>query len=625
MDMDAAFIAAAINATLSPSSSLSDSFSSHDQNTSSPAYRPYNERLETYLVPIVFLFIFVTGAIGNITLIHVLVKEKMLRSPSHLYILNLSLGDLIVILGTVPFVGTIYTVESWPHGLLVCKASEFIRDVSIGVSVMTLSAMSVDRYRAAFATTIRAVGRPYGPYSIASSLRTQTGAVMLMIWITSVILASPSAYFSYILKFPHPDGSGGEIAICYPFPDELGKWYPKTVVMAKCIILYIIPLTIIGCCYVSIATHLISKSQSSAPSALAAPSSHQQQSATTIRMQVAPAGMAPNTISPSNTADKDSGKKQGRVEVPIESSGFKRSRKKSQSRAKMILLLVIIFLVCFFPHHLFMIWFYYHPHSQSLYNDFWHVLRIVAFCLTFLNSTLNPLTLYLTSEQFKKLFNRYLWGCLLRSDAYPTDVSDPPTIPAESPPPPPDTGMKHADKNQNMNQRNGGKTCFYRETLFQTTTNPANGNEKGKDKDRFGGVFVGDSDEEKAEVGTECCLSCKEADSDSGQAAAEEEETAPGSELQGLLTGSHASGHSISSTTSMTESVAKRSSSARSHERRFSATTPASHRSRFCQSIPPSSDQRTKWTRKKSEVADIPPVLPTMIQSATSLGFDHSA
>lgn len=150
MDPEASLIIPTIDSStvfssITASEQMVNSSFSPNHNNSSSGYRPYSERLETYLVPIVFLFIFVSGIIGNSTLIRVLLKEKMLRSPSHLFILNLSLADLIVILGTVPFVATIYTVESWPHGLFVCKLSEFIRDLSIGVSVLTLAAMSVDR------------------------------------------------------------------------------------------------------------------------------------------------------------------------------------------------------------------------------------------------------------------------------------------------------------------------------------------------------------------------------------------------------------------------------------------------------------------------------------------------
>ncbi|EDS45767.1 bombesin receptor subtype-3 [Culex quinquefasciatus] len=48
------------------------------------------------------------------------------------------------------------------------------------------------------------------------------------------------------------------------------------------------------------------------------------------------------------------------------------------------------------------------PNSQDDYNHFWHVLRIVGFCLSFANSCANPVALYCVSGAFRKHFNRYL-------------------------------------------------------------------------------------------------------------------------------------------------------------------------------------------------------------------------
>ncbi|GBP60320.1 Neuropeptide CCHamide-1 receptor [Eumeta japonica] len=62
------------------------------------------------------------------------------------YILSLALADLLVINTCVPFTSIVYTVESWPWGESVCKISEAAKDVSIGVSVFTLTALSADRY-----------------------------------------------------------------------------------------------------------------------------------------------------------------------------------------------------------------------------------------------------------------------------------------------------------------------------------------------------------------------------------------------------------------------------------------------------------------------------------------------
>lgn len=51
-----------------------------------------------------------------------------------------------VIVTCVPFTATIYTIESWPYGIAVCKISECAKDISIGVSVFTLTALSADRF-----------------------------------------------------------------------------------------------------------------------------------------------------------------------------------------------------------------------------------------------------------------------------------------------------------------------------------------------------------------------------------------------------------------------------------------------------------------------------------------------
>ncbi|CAG9129641.1 unnamed protein product [Plutella xylostella] len=48
------------------------------------------------------------------------------------------------------------------------------------------------------------------------------------------------------------------------------------------------------------------------------------------------------------------------------------------------------------------------PSAQDDYNGWWHALRIVGFCMSFLNSCVNPIALYCTSGIFRKHFNRYL-------------------------------------------------------------------------------------------------------------------------------------------------------------------------------------------------------------------------
>lgn len=77
-----------------------------------------------------------------------------------------------------------------------------------------------------------------------------------------------------------------------------------------------------------------------------------------------------------------------------------------------------MFAICFLPHHIFMLWFYNYPKSTEEYNTFWHVLRIVGFCLSFINSCINPIALYFVSGTFRKHFDKQLfWWCIEPSTA----------------------------------------------------------------------------------------------------------------------------------------------------------------------------------------------------------------
>jgi len=96
-------------------------------------YIPYDQRLEPYIVPVLFGLIFLLGVIGNGCLISILCCQKSMRNLPNMFIFNLALGDLLVLLFTVPFTSTVYTFDSWPYGEFVCKASEFAKVLFISI------------------------------------------------------------------------------------------------------------------------------------------------------------------------------------------------------------------------------------------------------------------------------------------------------------------------------------------------------------------------------------------------------------------------------------------------------------------------------------------------------------
>ncbi|XP_046969769.1 neuropeptide CCHamide-2 receptor-like isoform X2 [Vanessa cardui] len=314
-----------------------------DFNSSESDYTPYKERVETYLVPIIFAIIFIVGVLGNGTLVVVYVRHRGMRNAPNTYIFSLALADLLVILICVPFVSVIYTLESWPWGEAICRISETGKDISIGVSVFTLTALSAERYCA--------IVNPFRKLQ----LRKLPLVCATIIWAAALIFAAPAALFSSIIT--EDIDSNVSIVYCSPYPADWHN-YSKWMTLTKAIVYYALPLLVIAFFYSLMAQRLL---------------------ASTKEMPGALHGG------------------QGEAQA-----------KARKSVACMVLIFVIVFFICFLPYHALEVWFYMSPTAQSDYNDWTHALRIIAFCLRFMNSCFNPVALYSMSDVYKKYFLRYL-------------------------------------------------------------------------------------------------------------------------------------------------------------------------------------------------------------------------
>ncbi|XP_076661339.1 neuropeptide CCHamide-2 receptor-like [Halictus rubicundus] len=367
----------------------------NDDDDEDHSYVPYDQRPETYIVPVVFLLILVVGVTGNGILVLTLLRHANMRNVPNTYVLSLALGDLLVIVTCVPFTSILYTIESWPWGLAVCKLSECAKDISIGVSVFTLTALSAERYCA--------IVNPIRRHVAGLSAKPLTILTASLIWVLAIVLAMPAALFSYVPTVPLQGNHS--ILICSPFPEEFGD-YTRGMVMFKFLAYYAIPLCVIAGFYLGMARHL-ELSTRNMPGELSTRSHRMEQI---------------------------------------------RARKKV---GKMVISFVIIFVVCFLPYHTFMLWFHFCPSSQSDYDDFWHAFRIIGFCLSFVNSCVNPIALYFVSGTFRKRFNEYLC-CRLSSRT--VGVCQPET-----------TGSLERNGNRSTQRRRLGAHGSHYETSFGST------------------------------------------------------------------------------------------------------------------------------------------------------------
>ncbi|XP_064618455.1 neuropeptide CCHamide-1 receptor-like [Liolophura sinensis] len=88
--------------------------------------------------------------------------------------------------------------------------------------------------------------------------------------------------------------------------------------------------------------------------------------------------------------------------------------------AKVVLAFVVIFVICWFPRHIYLLWYYFDPND---FNEFWLAFKTIGFCLCFINSCVNPLALYFLSRQFRKHYNEYLFCCCAKSRYAAVDQS----------------------------------------------------------------------------------------------------------------------------------------------------------------------------------------------------------
>lgn len=101
---------------------------------------------EAVLVPLLFALIFLVGTVGNALVLAVLLRGGQAVSTTNLFILNLGVADLCFILCCVPFQATIYTLDGWVFGSLLCKAVHFLIFLTMHASSFTLAAVSLDRW-----------------------------------------------------------------------------------------------------------------------------------------------------------------------------------------------------------------------------------------------------------------------------------------------------------------------------------------------------------------------------------------------------------------------------------------------------------------------------------------------
>nr|XP_020479713.1 endothelin B receptor-like [Monopterus albus]XP_020479714.1 endothelin B receptor-like [Monopterus albus] len=158
-----------------------------------------------YIHTVVSCLVFAVGIIGNSALLRIIYKNKGMRNGPNILIASLALGDLLHIIIGIPINVYKLLAEAWPFGVTLCKLVPFVQKASVGITVLSLCALSVDRYRAVASwSRVKGIGVPkWVAISIA------------LIWILSIVLAVPEAIAFDVITM---DYKGEHLRICLLHP-----------------------------------------------------------------------------------------------------------------------------------------------------------------------------------------------------------------------------------------------------------------------------------------------------------------------------------------------------------------------------------------------------------------------
>ncbi|KAK9294786.1 hypothetical protein QLX08_010722 [Tetragonisca angustula] len=148
-------------------------------------------------VTIVYLSIFVTGIVGNISTCIVIARNKSMHTATNYYLFSLAVSDLLLLASGLP--AEIYLVWcKYPYvfGEVFCIIRGLAAETSTNASVLTITAFTVERYLA--------ICHPF--LSQTMSKLTRAVKLILVIWLVALSYALPQALqFGLIQHQANPD------------------------------------------------------------------------------------------------------------------------------------------------------------------------------------------------------------------------------------------------------------------------------------------------------------------------------------------------------------------------------------------------------------------------------------
>ncbi|XP_069611610.1 G-protein coupled receptor 83-like isoform X1 [Ranitomeya imitator] len=193
------------------------------------------------LLIVAYSVIFIISLFGNILVCHVVIKNKRMQSATSLFIVNLAVADIMITLLNTPFTLVRFVSSTWVFGKLMCHVSRFVQYCSVHVSVLTLTAIALDRHQV--------IMHPLKP-----RMSTVKGIIsIIVIWFMASGFSLPHAVYQKLEQFYIGNTVRMVCLPSFPYPADL---FWKYLDLATFVLLYVLPLIVISITYTMVAKKL---------------------------------------------------------------------------------------------------------------------------------------------------------------------------------------------------------------------------------------------------------------------------------------------------------------------------------------------------------------------------------
>ncbi|XP_031633326.1 pyrokinin-1 receptor-like [Contarinia nasturtii] len=302
------------------------------------------------VIPItaIYILIFVTGIIGNISTCIVIAKNRSMHTATNYYLFSLAISDFCLLLSGVPQeVYSIWYKYPYVFGDVFCVARGLIAETSANATVLTITSFTVERYLA--------ICHPFLQHTMSKLSRAIR--LILIVWVVSICLAIPQA-----LQFGVVSDPFHMIHIC-----TLKRVIIERSFELSTVLFFLTPMTLITILYILIGLKLKT----------------------------------------SGIIKHENGGTSLHQRVHVNSTCRQQASVSTRRVLKMLVAVVLAFFICWAPFHAQrLVAFYYRDHPFI-----YAVMTYISGVLYYLSTCINPLLYNIMSNKFREAFKETLAKC----------------------------------------------------------------------------------------------------------------------------------------------------------------------------------------------------------------------